>query len=99
MKYALAALVLLLIPAAGHAQSIDDATLQLTFDECVNSCQAAHAGGFCNEICGCMTGEIGRHWDEEDFLGRVERLQADAADPDVRAELDRLAQYCAARIE
>lgn len=97
MKRALATLVLA-IPAVGHAQSINDAGLQTTSDEFVNSCDAVHARGFCNEICGCMTGEMGRHWDEDDFRGRIERLQADAADPDVRAEMDRLAQYCAARI-
>lgn len=90
---------MLVIPAIGYAQSIDDAALQTTFDECVNSCDAVHVRGFCNEICGCMTGEMGRYWDEDDFRRRIERLQGDAADPDVRAEMDRLAQDCAARIQ
>lgn len=98
MRYALAALVVAL-PALGHAQPVDDGTLQTAFDGCVESCRDAHArGGYCNEICGCMTGEMDRHWDEHEFRARIERLQADAADPAVRGEMDRLARYCAARI-
>ncbi len=56
-------------------------------------------GPYCYAICGCMIGEMGRYPDQSEFSGGTQRLQTGPADRQVRAELDRLARFCAARIQ
>ena len=85
-------------PIAAHAAPASDATLDASFKECVNQCGPGHARVFCNEICGCMTGEMSRHWDDGDVQERIQALQANPEDERVAGEMDRLAQYCARRI-
>lgn len=78
MRHLVAALALT-IPA----EPVSDVDLQRSFSSCVEACGPGHARAFCNEICGCMTGEMGRHWDVDDFRGRAERLSANPEDADV----------------
>ena len=88
----------LMLPLAVHAAPASDAMLDASFKECVNRCGPGHARAFCNEICGCMTGEMGRHWEDTDFQTRARALQANPQDEQVMGEMDRLARYCAERI-
>lgn len=98
MKYLFGALALT-IPLAVHAEPIPDAHLQMSFNECRSACGEQHAAAFCQEVCGCMTGEMSRHWTMSDFGARMERVRENPEDEQVRAEMDRLAKYCASRIE
>ena len=104
MRYLLGALIVAL-PVAVQAQEamkegIPDDFLRSSFDECVSNCgtAAAHSYSFCLGMCGCMAGEIGRHWDMDEANARVQRLRSDPADAEVAGEMTRLAQYCVERV-
>lgn len=98
MRLPIAALILAL-PFAAHAQPIPEAELRVSFDECVRSCEPARGFSFCADMCGCMTHQVSRHWTIEDFVAHTDRIWADPDDPEMKDEIDRIARYCARRIE
>jgi hypothetical protein len=98
-KYLVLGAVIFAPSVAAQAQSIPNPHLQVSLDRCLQSCSSAHSYGFCAEMCGCITGEIGRYWDMDDFRTRAARLQSNPQDPQVHGEMTRLANYCASRVE
>lgn len=85
-------------PVAAFAQPVEAPMLKENLDRCIQTCAEDHGVGFCADMCGCMTGEIERHWTMEQFTARMERLRQDPADPEVQDEMSRLADYCAERM-
>lgn len=96
MRMFLAAAVALL-PAMASAEPVSPPALQNSLNQCVQQCSSARSFGFCADMCGCMVGEMGRHWDKADFDARALRLQTDPREPGVGAEMGRLASYCSRR--
>ena len=84
---------------SAQAAPVSDDALRLSFNACTDRCTAAHSFGFCAETCGCMTGEMSRHLDQEEFDRRRERVRTDPDDPMIDEELKRMAEFCAARIQ
>ena len=86
-------------PMAVQAQSsrIPNAELQGFLDRCVQRCTDTRSYGFCADMCGCMTHEIGRYWDMAEYQERISRLSADNNDPQVQGQIGRLASACGAR--
>lgn len=97
MRAALAAFALAAaMPVAGQAQSIPDNMLRATFDRCVQTCDAGqHSFAFCADLCGCVAGEMGRHWNLAEFRSRTATLAANPEDLAVRTEIGRVVNHCA----
>ncbi|MEO3432010.1 hypothetical protein [Inquilinus sp. CAU 1745] len=90
--------ILLTVPLLAHAQErIPDAALKETFDQCVPACQERNSYAFCASVCGCVANEMGRHWTMADLRARGEMLEEDMSDASVRAEVERITEYCASR--
>lgn len=88
----------MLAPVLAQAQeTIPDAALKETFDECVPACQERNSYAFCASVCGCVANEMERHWTMADLRARGEMLEEDMGDASVRAEVGRIAEYCASR--
>ena len=93
MRKLIAALVLA-VPIAARAAPIGEAHLQRSLDECIQTCNEGHSFGFCAHTCGCMAGEMGRYWTQEEFDARASPLMTDPQAADVRDEMTSLAEYC-----
>ena len=96
MRTILAAMILT-VPLAAQAQQAPAPVLERTLGECVRTCSESNSYPFCADVCGCMTGEIGRHWTDQDLVTRMTRLSKNPDDAMVRSEMSRIAQYCARR--
>lgn len=86
-------------PVTAQTQSarIPDGQLQTYFNECVRTCAPTRGYAFCADTCGCMTHEIGARWDMARYRERTGRVMVDRNDPQVQAQMSRLASTCAAR--
>ncbi|HEX6144951.1 MAG TPA: hypothetical protein VFZ01_19715 [Geminicoccaceae bacterium] len=89
----------LLLPLAAVAAPASETVLEASFDTCVQQCRAdaAQAQASCEELCRCVTDEMSRAWDEQDFEARAAALESDPPDQAVVAEIGRFAERCTAR--
>ena len=90
--------MLVAAPAAALAQPVEAPMLERSLQQCIQTCNEDHSVGFCADTCGCMAGEIERHWTMADFRARMDRLRQAPEDPAVRGEMSRLAAFCAERM-
>jgi hypothetical protein len=97
MRTPIIALVLTL-PALAIAQDrIPDDTLRQHNRTCTEKCAESRSQAFCSETCACMADEMQRQWSAEDFTARSAKLSQERNDPEVQAELSRMAGDCARR--
>ena len=89
----------LLAASAAQAAPASETVLDASFDTCVEQCRADadQAQGSCEELCRCVTDEMSRAWDEQDFEARAAALESDPPDQAVVAEIGRFAERCTAR--
>lgn len=90
--------VLATVPVLAQAQErIPAAVSRASHDQCMPACEAENSYAFCAAACGCMVDQMRRHWTMDDLKVRGDRLAADPNSPAIRAEMGRLAAYCAGR--
>ena len=86
------------LPALARAQErIAEPVLRQTYERCLPACQETRSYAFCSDVCACVTNEMSRHWTAAEFRDRGACLGRDAGGSGVRAEVGRIAAFCANR--
>lgn len=98
MRTSIVTALVLMLPALAIAQDrIPDDALRQHNRTCIEKCAENRSHAFCSETCACMADEMRRQWSAGDFEARSEKLSQERSDPEVQAELSRMAGYCASR--
>mgnify|MGYP006969590614 CR=1 FL=1 len=90
------AAVFIIAPATAMAQAIPDADLEELHQECVSACQHEHAYEVCQNMCACVSEEVGKRWSDEKIERRTDTAQISPSRMQLKA-FGKIAGYCADR--
>lgn len=94
-----AAALLLPFGAQAAGDTISGRTLQEHNVACVSKCTENKPQRYCQQVCECVTNDIGENWSAKDYNDRSTMLEQTPDGAAVSGEFSKMAKTCAQRIQ